>query len=116
MPENEILIKIGDKDVGFRATASLTYRYKEAFGEEYLVDLDNVLSAYSKDQVSLCMQQEYKLLWCMAQCYADAHGETIQPIVAWLDTFGYGEFRVHDVWLKCMPILDQNFKIDRKNE
>lgn len=106
--ENSIVININGNDVGFKATAGLFYRYKEAFGTEYLEDVVNVHRVGSS---AFVQQVEYRTLWVLAKTY----DSSIPPIQSWLDSFPLGTFPVDDIYQQVSPILSANMKIDRKN-
>lgn len=111
--ENTLVLKIGDRKVGFKATAGIFYRYKQAFGSEYLED---VAKAHSIGNAYFVQQIEYRMLWVLAQTYACTNNEEpLPPVQDWLDSFEYGAFSVDDIYQKVQPILQANQKIDRKN-
>lgn len=105
---NTIVLTIDSRQIGFKATAGLFYRYKEAFGTEYLED---VVKVHQFGKGAFVQQVEYRTLWVLAKTYDDS----IPPIQTWLDSFAYGAFHVDDIYNQVMPILQANMKVDRKN-
>lgn len=109
---NEKIIKIGDKEVGFKINAAILYLYKESFGEEYLIDLNKINKSYNKKERNLCLQLQYRVEWCMAKLY----DKSIPPIMEWLEQFSFGDYKVDDVWTEILPMITGDMKVDRKNE
>lgn len=108
---NGITIKIGNREVGFCINSAIIYLYKESFGTEYLVDLQQIVADHTKEQVNLCLQPMYRIIWCMAKLY----DSSIPPIIDWLSQFPYGDFKVREVFEQLKPIIEKDFKVDRKN-
>lgn len=84
------VIKIGDQDVAFRATAATPYRYKQCFHEDFFVAITdkNATEAELADATT-------KLAYIMAMTAADADMATLntETFIGWLDSFGSAEFQ-----------------------
>lgn len=106
------IIKIGEKDVGFKINSAILYLYKETFGEEYLVDVDKVHKTHTEEELNRCLQTLYRLEWCMAYLY----DKSIPPIMTWLEQFPIGVYKVDEVWKELLPIIKDDIKVDRKND
>lgn len=106
--DNAKIIKIGDKEVGFKATAAIFYRYKEAFGIEYLEDLAKCKATNSG---IFAMQVINRMIWVLAKTY----DKSIPPCQEWLDSFSLEEYHYDEIWQELQPIIDVNYKVDRKN-
>lgn len=106
--DNTKIVRIGDKDIGFKATAGIFYRYKENFGVEYLEDLAKCRRISNG---VFAMQVFNRMIWVLAKTY----DPDIPPIQDWLDSFGVDEYKYDVVWEEIKPILEANNKVDRKN-
>lgn len=127
----EKTITICGRDVTFKATGGLPYRYKSQFGREYIQDLIQIERAVSDIKAppknsSKTVQEAYELatayaltgtalelmyniLWCMAKTADD----TIPDPQRWLDSFE--RFSVFDVWSQIEDIVNANMEIAPKN-
>lgn len=127
----EKTLTICGRDVTFKATGGLPYRYKSQFGREYIQDLilieqsvSNIkeppknstkaaqqayelATAYALTGASLEMM--YNILWCMAKTADDS----IPDPQRWLDSFE--TFSVFDVWPQLEDIVSANMEIAPKN-
>ncbi len=128
----EKTINIGGKQVSFRATGGIGYRYKAQFGREFLTDMQKLqefidsgeekskkvkqpggkitVQKYTDyDFAKLNLESMYNILWTMAKT-AD---EAIPDPQTWLDSFD--AFPVMDIWSQVQDIFVSNLKTDRKN-
>lgn len=113
---NSIILKIGDKEVGFLATAGIYMRYKSAFGTEFYEDLLNCKTCGKHGAFTQTVTE--RIIWVLAKTYEEVIGtkESIPPCQQWLDSFGINEFQFDKVYQKLQPIMTDNLKVDRKNE
>ena len=109
---NSKIIKIGEKEVGFKINAAIFYLYKETFGEEYLIDLEKINKKYEGEERNLCLQSLYRMEWCMAYLY----DKSIPPIMNWLEQFPLGTYKPDKVWSELLPLIEDDIKVDRKND
>jgi len=112
---------IGGKEVRFKATGGISYRYKAQFGREYIADAvaleefaksaktDEEGNIQSYDYTKLSLDLIYNILWTLAKT-AD---NSIPEPMAWLDSFE--SFPVMDIYNQLKDILTANLTIDRKN-
>ena len=111
---------IDGKEVRFKATGGIAYRYKAQFGREYIADAI-ALEEFSKsavkdesgnisyDYTKLSLDLIYNIVWVLAKT-ADA---SIPEPMTWLDSFD--SFPVMDIYNQLKDILTANLQIDRKN-
>lgn len=128
----EKTITIDGKQVAFKATGGIGYRYKAQFGSEFLVDVakleDFMNSGEEKqkkvkrpdgkiefvktmeyDYTKLSLEVMYNLLWTLAKT-ADS---SIPSPQEWLDSFN--TFPVMEIYQQISEILTENFKVAPKN-
>lgn len=128
----EKTIKIDGRDVRFKATGGIGYRYKAQFGREYIADAialeEFAQSGITKqkkktapdgkvtlekiteyDFTKFSLEMLYNLLWTLAKTADDS----IPPPQEWLDTFNV--FPVMDIYEQVKDILTANLKVDPKN-
>lgn len=130
----EKTINIDGRQVTFKATGGLPYRYKAQFGREYFADtlkIEAILAQHNaivplpenaSDRekamyerrctlalMELPLDTMYNILWCMAKV-AD---NSIPSPQAWLDSFNV--FPVFDIWEEVNEIVDRNLSVDPKN-
>lgn len=126
----EKTVIIDGKQVRFKATGGLGYRYKAQFGRELIqdliaieqatltVDATKLLGKKSKEARELAvayamtgqaLEMIYNVLWCMAK----AADETIPDPQTWLDSFE--TFDVWDIWSELEDIAGVNMAISPKN-
>lgn len=86
----EKIIKVGDKDVGFKCPASLPIRYKSKYGRDFFEDI--VKLSNESDNLPRFASVIYEMAHMMAS-YADPNAP--KTIEDWLDTFE--EFPVFDI-------------------
>lgn len=124
----EITIPIDGKQIRFKATGGTGYRYKAQFGREYIADAVTLQEfsdtrqeikrqvngkteiTVTYDYTKLSLEMLYNMLWVLAKTADDS----IPAPQAWLDSFE--TFPVMDIFAKVKPIMNQNMKIDAKNE
>lgn len=113
----EKTIKIDGKDITFKATGGIGYRYKAQFGREYIADAmaleefrESGKTDGNYDFTKLSLESLYNILWTMAKT-AD---ENIPPPQQWLDSFN--EFPVIAIFQELSDIMSGNLQIDRKND
>lgn len=120
----EKTIVIDGKNVTFKATGGIGYRYKAQFGREYIADAiqmeefllstkagvnggDEANPLYDLTKYSLeCV---YNILWTLAK----TANENIPSPQQWLDSFD--TFPVMDIFEQVKDIMVQNLKADPKN-
>ena len=117
----EKTITIAGKDVKFKATGGISYRYKAQFCREYIADAialeefvksakrDKDGNIISYDATKLSLELLYNILWTLAKT-ADS---SIPSPQEWLDSFD--EFPVINIYSEVSDILSANLKVDRKN-
>ena len=115
----EKIIIIDGKEVKFKATGGIAYRYKAQFGREYIADAmkleEFTKSAKEKsgvttyDYTKLSLDLLYNILWTLAKTADDSIPSPMQ----WLDSFD--TFPVMDIYSQVKDILNANLKIDTKN-
>lgn len=49
----EKLIRIGEKEQGFKATGSTTRRYRDKFGRDLLIDINKIIPSFAKGQLDV---------------------------------------------------------------
>ncbi len=124
----EITIPIDGKQIRFKATGGTGYRYKAQFGREYIADAVTLQEfsdtrqeikkqvngkteiTVTYDYTKLSLQTPHNILSALAKTADDS----IPAPQAWLDSFE--TFPVMDIFAKVKPIMNQNMKIDAKNE
>lgn len=113
---NSIVLKIGEKEVGFLATAGVFMRYKNSFGSDFYEDMMNCKSCGQKGLFAQTVIERY--IWVLAKTYEEVIGakEPIPPCQQWLDSFELSEFKYDEIYDKLQPIISDNLKVDRKNE
>lgn len=87
-------IKIGDRDVIFKATGATLFYYRERFNRDLLEDLNKITSGEVSGEAITSLEQ---LAFIMAK-QAD---DTIPDFLEWLDSFDV--FPFSDI---AMPIID----------
>lgn len=124
----EKTILIDGKEIRFKATGGISYRYKAQFGREYIADAielekfrassntgkfdkDNnpIYDPQKYDYTKLSLELLYNILWTLAKTADDS----IPDPLAWLDSFDV--FPVMDIYSQVKDVLSDNLKIDRKN-
>ena len=129
----EKTITIDGKEVSFKATGGIGYRYKAQFGREFLEDVVNLDAFVNSgterlvkkklpsgklvaekvtdyDYSKLSLESMYNLLWTLAKT-AD---ENIPDPQKWLDSFDV--FPVMNIYTQIQDLLGDNFKVSPKNE
>lgn len=127
----EKTLTICGRDVTFKATGGLPYRYKSQFGREYIQDMLMIeqsisgIKAPSKNSsktaveeyelktaytlTSTAIEMMYNILWCMAKTADDS----IPDPQRWLDSFD--AFPVFEIWPQLEDIISANMEIAPKN-
>lgn len=119
----EKTVTVGGREVRFKATGGIGYRYKAQFGREYLADAmmlegfaasAHTVKRHGKelteyDYTKLNLELLYNLLWTLAKTADDS----IPPPQEWLDSFD--AFPVMDVYSQVRDILEANLRTDGKN-
>lgn len=93
----EKVIRIGEKEQGFKATASTVRRYREKFGRDLLVDINKILPSFAKGELGVGDLEIFEnMAYIMAYQYDSAIPEDPEE---WLD-----QFEMMDVY-KILPEL-----------
>lgn len=108
----EKVIKVGDREVGLKSTASLIYKYHRFFGRDLIKDIiklqDKLNARMSKEEQfeSLDLQMFSELAWTMAKTYDDK----IPNIEEWLDQFE--TFDIMKILPEVMQLLADNMRAE----
>lgn len=127
----EKIINIDGKEIKFKATAGLPIRYRNAFGTEYLGDLQKAgLTAKNLQEIAVKSNKDgtdsltveeinnlsnidisvfYQIAWAMAKT-AD---NTIPPLLDWLDSFD--NFPIAVIIGELAELMNANNKTLTKN-
>ena len=81
----EKLIKVGEKELGFKATASTIRRYREKFGRDLLVDINKIIPSFAKGELGVGDLEVFEnMAYIMAKQYDPTIAENPDD---WLDGF-----------------------------
>lgn len=123
----EKIIEIDGRKIKFKATAGLPIRYRNAFGTEYLSDLQKAgltakklqgIAIKSKENITdeeidalsdIDISVFYRIAWTMAKT-AD---NNIPPLLDWLDTFD--NFPIAIIISELSELMNTNNKTLTKN-
>lgn len=138
MPEKTI--KISGREVTFKATGGVMYRYKEQFGREMLADAATVqefletaktrrvtrkdpktgkiVLAHGKPVVDEVTEYDYtklslEAMYNLLWVYAKTADPSIPDPQTWLDSFD--TFPVVDIYNQLGELTGDNLKVDAKN-
>lgn len=93
----EKIIRIGEKEQGFKATASTIRRYRDKFGRDLLVDINRIIPSFSKGELGVGDLEVFEnMAYIMAKQYDPSIPENPDD---WLD-----QFDMMDVY-KVLPEL-----------
>ncbi len=107
----EKVIKIDNKEVRFKASASFAYRYKNQFGKDVLQEIMPILSRLDLGGKDFDVEEIvealgdfeittlYNLIWVTAKTVDN----TIDEPMIWYDTFN--EFPLIDVSKELLPMI-----------
>lgn len=99
------ILTIGDKEVGFRVTASTPMRYRNRFGRDIFDDLMSIKNDFTKDEnftIKSLEAFEY-LSYIMAKQYDPSIPETPED---WLDEFE--AFSIYEYLPEIMDLWARN--------
>lgn len=95
----EKIIKIGGKEVGFKATASTTKRYREKFNRDLFKDIQSLLPSMSEGQLQICDLECFEnIAYIMAWQYDNTIPNSPDD---WLD-----EFEMFDIYQVLPQIIE----------
>ena len=106
----EKVVKVGDKEVKLKSTASLTYKYHRFFGRDLIKDIvklqEKLDARMSKNEQfeALDLQMFSELAWTMAKTADDS----IPNIEEWLDQFE--TFDIMKILPEVMQLLADNMR------
>ena len=119
-------IKIDGKDVGFKASASLPLRYRDATGRDYFVDMQNLGDAVELEEDESENANEDKapagrlsqafdslILYAVMHVMARAYDSKVpQEMIEWLD--GFEEFPFFVLFNELMPLINESMATTKK--
>lgn len=95
----EKIISIGGKEVGFKATASTTLRYREKFNRDIFKDIQSVVPAMSESNLGMTELECFmKIAYIMAWQYDNTIPSDPEE---WLD-----QFEMFDIYFVLPQIIE----------
>lgn len=95
----EKIISIGGKEVGFKATASTTLRYREKFNRDIFKDIQSVVPAMSENSLGMTELECFmKIAYIMAWQYDNTIPSDPEE---WLD-----QFEMFDIYFVLPQIIE----------
>ena len=93
-------IKIGEKEIGLKATPLALLYYKQEFKTDLIGDLLK-MQKLAKDPSALDSVALLQIAWAMNKA-AEGKGKTFPHFESWLDQFGYVDFSDADTMTAIM--------------
>ena len=112
-------LTIDGKSVTFRKTGGTIVRYQTEFGRELLHDLSRIYDLIGatdgteSEQVEAVGKCEILWMYDIAYTMAKQADDSIGSMLDWLDSFN--SFPIFDVFIRLMPMLQEEMKIAPKN-
>ena len=95
----EKLIRIGDKEVGFKATASTTTRYRKKFNRDLFKDIESLIPKVNEGELSVPdLECFMNISYIMAYQYDNTIPEDPDD---WLD-----QFEMFDIYLVLPQLIE----------
>lgn len=114
----EKIIKIGDREVGFKATASTTRRYRQRFGSDLFVDMGKLIVNAQNQLTAGDLECFENIAYTMAKQYDPSIPEDPDD---WLDEFPMFSIyeilpQIIELWgLENMTLANSKKKADQLN-
>ncbi len=115
--ENEKTIKVGDKEVTFRATAATARHYRNIFGRDMMEDMMNLskemeesdpnASTLPSGSLLIFENVAYIMAWHAAKAHGELDGFPDDP-AEWLDSFEF--FSIYEILPAVFELWGMNNK------